>query len=141
MDYQQPPQQPPQSSVDQQPQQPGQNLGPKTSMGLDPNVAAALSYLCGWFTGLVFFLSEKDNDFVRFHALQSIITFGILTVGFVFFFVLGLLIPLLPWLAEIGLCFVWFICLVLLAIKAFQGERFHFPIIGDIAEKYVNKVG
>ena len=55
------------------------NLG-TTSTGIQPNVAALLSYLLGWVTGLIFFLIEKDNKFVRFHAMQSIIVFGALTV-------------------------------------------------------------
>jgi uncharacterized membrane protein len=144
MDYQQPPQEPPQSSSDQQ--QPGaQNLGPKTSMGLDPNIAAALSYLCGWLTGLVFFLAEKDNNFVRFHALQSIITFGALTVLSIGLTIVGMLpIPgtgVLSFVGHIGIMIIGFVAWVILMIKGYQGERFHFPIVGDIAEKNMNKVG
>jgi uncharacterized membrane protein len=45
---------------------------PKTSIGLDQNIAGALCYLFGWVTGLVFYLIEKDNSFVRYHAMQSI---------------------------------------------------------------------
>lgn len=143
MDYQQPPQQPPQSSFDQQ-QPGGQNLGPKTSMGLDPNIAGALSYVCGWLTGLVFFLAEKDNNFVRFHALQSIITFGALTVLSVGLTILGMLpIPgtsVLSFVGHIGIMIVGFVAWVILMIKAYQGERFHLPFVGDMAEKNVNKV-
>ncbi len=50
-------------------------LGP-SSMGMQPNVAAGLSYVLGWVTGLIFFLIEKQNRFVRFHAMQSILFFG-----------------------------------------------------------------
>ena len=52
----------------------GKDLG-KTSVGLQANVAGLLCYLVGWITGLIFFLIEKENKFVRFHALQSLITF------------------------------------------------------------------
>jgi hypothetical protein len=48
----------------------------KASTGLEPNVAGLLCYLVGWITGLVFILIEKENQFVRFHAMQSIIIFG-----------------------------------------------------------------
>ena len=64
------------SQIDQEPGQGG------SSMNMSPTTAAALSYVLGWITGLIFFLSEKQNKFVRFHAMQSIITFGSLTVLF-----------------------------------------------------------
>ena len=54
-------------------------LGP-TSMGMQPNVEAGLSYVLTWVTGLIFFLMEKQNRFVRFHAMQSILFFGGITV-------------------------------------------------------------
>lgn len=48
---------------------------PKSSggTGLEPNVAALLAYLFGWLGGLIFYLIEKDNKFVRFAAMQSIL--------------------------------------------------------------------
>lgn len=106
-----------------------QELG-KSSTGLDANVAALLCYLVGLISGLVFFLIEKQNKFVRFHALQSLITFlafAVLNVvlGFV---TLGFAWPLLS-LAEL---IVW----VLLMVKGYQGEKFKLPVIGDIAEKH-----
>ena len=52
----------------------------KTSIGLNENVAGLLCYVLGWISGLVFLLIESENKFVRFHALQSIIVFGALTV-------------------------------------------------------------
>lgn len=115
----------------------------KTSTGMQANIAALVSYVAGWITGLIFFLLEKDNKFVRFHALQSIVVFGALSVlGIVlavfsqFFIIIHLyfmlrvlsLISTLIWLAALIL---W----ILLMIKAYQGERFKLPIAGDIAEK------
>ena len=103
----------------------------KTSTGMQPNVAALLSYLVGFITGIIFYLIEKDNKFVRFHAMQSIVVFGGL-------FVLGLILAVVPvigwglmpilWIVEVVL---W----ILLMIKAYQGEMFKLPIAGDIAEK------
>ena len=55
----------------------------KTSTGLDANVAAALTYAIGWVTGLAFLVMEKDNRFVRFHAMQSTIVFATLSLGFI----------------------------------------------------------
>src|SRR5207247_9998156 len=82
--YQQPGYQPPQGGYQQGPygappsgaQSP---LGP-SSMGMQPNVAAGLSYVCGWVTGLISFVVEKQNRFVSFHAMHSILCFGGVTV-------------------------------------------------------------
>ncbi len=105
----------------------------KSSTGLDANLAAALSYLLGFITGIVFLLVEKENKFVRFHAMQSTITFAGL---FVVTVVLGA-IPILGWILSF---FLWLATLVLwlvLLIKAFQGEKFKLPIVGDVAERQV----
>ena len=109
----------------------------KCSSGMQPNVAACLSYVLGFVTGLIFYLTEKDNKFVRFHAMQSIVVFGSLVViNMVITFMLGMM---LPWamrgmisglIGIIGLIF-W----IVLMIKAYQGEYFKLPIAGDIAEK------
>ena len=103
----------------------------KTSTGMTQNLAGMLCYLAGWITGLIFFLIEKDNQFVRFHALQSIITFGGLTV---LFMVLGF-IPLIGWMLFPVLAIVQLVLWILLMVKAYQGEKFKLPVVGDMAEK------
>jgi uncharacterized membrane protein len=105
----------------------------KTSMGMDPNVAGFLSYLLGWVTGIIFFVLERDNKFVRFHALQSIVVFGILSL------VSGLIgwIPFLGWVVSGMLGVVAFILWIILMIKAYQGEKFKIIWAGDFAEKQV----
>lgn len=106
--------------------------GDKTSMGLEQNVAGLLSYVLGWITGLIFFLLEKDNRFVRFHAMQSIIVFGGLTV---ISLVIGV-IPFLGWLISSLLSILALILWILLMIKAYQGVWYKLPWVGDLAEKY-----
>jgi len=115
----------------------------KTSTGMQANVAALVCYVLGWVTGLIFFIIEKDNKFVRFHALQSIIVFGALTVlGIVvsIFFQIFMILRLyfmFQFLALI-LNLIWLAALILwivLMIKAYQGSSFKLPIAGDIAEK------
>ena len=104
-----------------------------TSCGMQPNVAALLSYLFGFLTGIIFFLIEKENKFVRFHAMQSIIVFG-------FFFILGVILPFIPVLGILVMPFLWIINIALwivLMIKAYKGEHFKLPVIGDMAEKNV----
>jgi uncharacterized membrane protein len=105
----------------------------KTSSGMNQNVAGLLCYVAGWITGLIFFLIEKENRFVRFHAMQSIITFGGLTVLFIG---LGMIpfvnLVLLPILGLVQLV-LW----IVLMVKAYQGQLFKLPVIGDMAEKNI----
>ena len=103
----------------------------KTSLGMNANLAALLSYVAGIITGLIFFLLEKENKFVRFHAMQSMLTFG-------FFFILNIILGFIP---VVGWSFIPLISLVQLAIwiilmvKAYQGEEFKLPVVGEIASK------
>jgi uncharacterized membrane protein len=105
----------------------------KTSTGIEPNVAGLLCYVLGWVTGLVFFILEKDNKFVRFHAMQSIITFGALTVvNFILMF-----IPIIGWIISWLIGVLAFILWIVLMIKAYQGQKYKLPWAGEIAEKQV----
>lgn len=109
---------------------------PRSGTGLDSNVAGLLCYVLGWITGLIFLLIEKDDDFVRFHAAQSIVVFGGLTIVQIIFSVFIFAVPGL-WF------FYWIIGLVglalwiLLIVKAYQGEEYHLPVAGDIADNWV----
>lgn len=111
---------------------------------LEPNQAGLLCYVLGWITGLIFLLMvEEDNKFVRFHALQSIIFTGALTLMSVVismiqavtpFVVTGILgtVSMLMWL--IGFAF-W----VVVMFKAYQDETFKLPLFGKLAVKYTGK--
>jgi uncharacterized membrane protein len=99
--------------------------------GLPRNTAAALAYVLGWLTGIIFLLIEKDK-FVRFHAMQSIITFGLLTV---FSFV-----PVIGWILSPLVMIVGFILWLVLIFKAYQGEEFKLPWIGDFAQNQVGNI-
>jgi uncharacterized membrane protein len=103
----------------------------KTSSGLQANVAGLLAYLLGVITGIIFYLIEKDNKFVRFHAMQSIVVFGaLLVISSVLWIVPFIGVTLLPIISLAGLI-LW----IILMVKAYQGEYFKLPIAGDIAEK------
>ncbi len=104
----------------------------KSSTGMEENVAALLSYVLGWVTGLIFFLIEKESKFVKFHAMQSIITFGGLTILYYIF----MLIPFLGWALNAILGILGLVLWILLMIKAYQGAKFKLPFIGDLAEKW-----
>ena len=103
----------------------------KASIGMEANLAALLSYLLGFITGIVFYVLEKENKFVRFHSLQSILIFGIFFVASI---AVGI-IPILGWIVASIINLVGIILWIILMIKAYQGEYFKLPIVGDIAEK------
>jgi len=117
----------------------------KSSLGMDANIAALLSYLLGWITGIIFWVVEKDSKFVKFHAMQSIVVFGAFTVlQIVVSVVQGILFMIVPVLAVIfGVIYslIWLaglVLLVILMLKAYQGETFKLPVAGDFAEKQVS---
>jgi uncharacterized membrane protein len=103
----------------------------KTSTGLDENVAGLLCYVVGWITGLVFILIEKENKFVRFHAVQSIIVFGILTLASIVIRWIPIIGWVIGWLIGILAVVLW----IVLMVKAYQGEKYKLPWAGDLAEK------
>ena len=100
-----------------------------TVSGLPENTAAALCYSVGWVTGLIFFLIEKDNKKIRFHALQSIVVFGL---------VQGLsLVPVIGWTLSPILTIIGFVLWLVLIFKTYNGENFDLPVISDWVKKQV----
>ncbi len=102
----------------------------ESSTGLDPKVGGLLCYLLGVITGIVFLVIEQEDEFVRFHAYQSTATFGVLFVLSIAFAWL----PLVGWLGQLLLGPVSLILWIVLMVKAYQGERFKLPVVGDWAE-------
>jgi uncharacterized membrane protein len=123
--------------------------GGKSALGLDGNVTALIGYLVG-IVALVLIFIEKDNKFVRFHAIQSvvfhigtfIVIFAVWIVGGIvaavlgqissIFGIIGVLIYLLGLLLWLG----WLGGMIYGAIKSFQGQMFKYPIFGNLAEKW-----
>jgi uncharacterized membrane protein len=112
----------------------------KTSSGLQENVASFLCYLFTWLSGVIFLLVEPANKNVRFHAIQSIcftVAAGVLSI---LVFILALILAILvSWLATIlWLAFglLVFIVWILLMVRAYQGQQWRLPIIGDMAAKW-----
>ncbi len=111
------------------------NKTTKTALGISENIEGLLCYVLGFITGVVFLVLEKENKFVRFHAMQSLATFLVL---FVISTVIG-------WIPFIGLIISFLIGILglilwlLLMYKAFKGERFKLPLVGDFAEKQISK--
>jgi uncharacterized membrane protein len=127
-----------------------QNMsGGKTALGLDTNVGALLTYLpvCGisLIYSIIVLVTEKENRLMRFHAFQSLLLLGVLIVGcvgitiisVVLAFVsstLSMLFGLLMWLVLLGVIGA----MVFMCIKAYQGEKFKLPVVGDMADKWAN---
>jgi uncharacterized membrane protein len=126
----------------------------KSSTGLDENVASLLAYLFQWLGGLIFFLIEKDSRLVRFHAMQSILLSGVFWVGLIGLWILsfvlalilgqisgflGSIVWLLMTLVELVFAAACLIGVVLCMIKAYQGQYFKLPVLGNFAEKFSQK--
>ena len=113
-----------------------QNKGekkPQAISDLGENVRGALCYFLGFISGAFFLFTEKENKFVRFHAMQSTITFGVLfLVSFV---------PVLGWVLSVFLIPLSLLLWLFLMYKAYQGEKFKLPVIGDLAEQQAEKFG
>jgi uncharacterized membrane protein len=109
---------------------------------MQENVAGMLCYSLGWVTGLIFFFLDK-RPFVRWHAAQSIVTFGalhIISILFSIFFAGSLFASPWSWsgwglffllhrLLDLLALILWIVCMV----RAYKGERFKLPLAGDIA--------
>jgi uncharacterized membrane protein len=108
-----------------------------TSTGLPPRDAGLLCYIGGWITGIIFLVIEQKNRWVRFHAAQSIVVFGTITVAIV----------ILGWIPIIGnalatiISIIGFILWIVLMVKAHKGERYKVVWAGDIAERMVAPSG
>jgi uncharacterized membrane protein len=119
-----------------------------TTTGLPSNVAAALACI-PLIGGLVFYILEKHDQFVRFYAMQSIIFGG---VWFLFnlaswiLHVIFAVIPIVGWalagfwifvsaLVHLGL----FVIMIIAMVKAFSGVRWDIPYIGPIARKQIGE--
>lgn len=129
------------------------SAGGEVAGGLEPNIAGALAYLFGVVTGLIFFLIEEDDQFVRFHAAQSMVVFGGLFVAFMVYYVingvitaalftgggffvwsiLSLILSLIWLVLALGSLGLW----LYLMVKAYQGETPEIPIAAGVAKGLV----
>lgn len=108
-------------------------MAAKTGMDLPKNTAGALSYVLGPVTGIIFLVISKDN-FVRFHAMQSIVVFlGLFILQWVLTFTI-ILLPLVPLLTIVG-----FVLWLMLIYKAWKGEEWEVPVVGAYARKFMKK--
>jgi len=107
----------------------------ESSTGLSANVAGLLCYVLTWVTGIIFVVLEKKSTFVKFHAWQSIMTFGVLTVAELIL----AWIPFVGWILSILIGILMFVLWIILMIQAGTGKMWKVPLAGDWAEKQANK--
>ncbi|MBN4064966.1 DUF4870 domain-containing protein [Dehalococcoides mccartyi] len=103
---------------------------PKTNLGTTQNVAGLLAYVLMWLTGIIFLLTEKENDFVRFHAMQSIVIFVPLTIASMIVGFLPIIGGLVGVILQITTIIIW----LFMMYQAFQGNRYKLPYAGEFAE-------
>jgi len=132
--------------------------GGKTSLGLDSNVGAMLCYIgniiccAGVILSVIFLVTEKENRFVKFHAVQNLFLLAASFVIGMIIAVLGIVLRVVfgmadlgffAWLIIIGLrfliLFVFLVIWLIVGIKAYGGQWYKLPFIGDLAWNMVGK--
>lgn len=118
----------------------------KTTLGINEHIEGALCYVLGFVTGLIFLIIERENKFVRFHALQSIATFLPLLIivseieRVILSPTIGFSLTIFGILIYVGiLSAIWVLIgllWILLIYKASRGEKYKLPVVGKIAERY-----
>jgi len=113
-----------------------------TSTGLTPRTGATLAYLAWWMTGLLFWVLEREDRFVRFHAAQALTVFGALSLAIAALLVLAaaslsfLPAAFTPLLTAAGVTWVSGVALWVVAMwKAANGEAFRIPLAAGWADR------
>ncbi len=111
----------------------------KSSTGMEPKIAILLAYLFGWLGGLIIWILEKENKFVKWNALQALILgileaiIGILILIFGWIPIIGWIFVVIAWLAIIGILVLAIIAIV----SGFQGKTYRIPMgISTLTDKY-----
>ena len=127
---------------------PGASPSP-ASTGLPSNVAAALACI-PLIGGLIFYILEKHDQFVRFYAMQSIIFGGIWFLFNIISHIISAILWSIPvvnvffgplWafvsaIVQLGLLVI----MVIAMVKAFSGVRWDIPLVGPMARKQTGDV-
>lgn len=118
---------------------------PVSMPGLQTNVAAALCYLLGLLTGVVFLVLApyNQNSTIRFHAFQSIF---VSIAWFVIWIVIGIVESAMPFgvhfmvaLLSGVVSLIGFLGWLFLMWKAYQGEKIVLPVVGPLAEQQAGR--
>lgn len=126
-----------------------QNMNGKTALGLDTNIGSMICYLniclpIGLIYSIIVLVTDNTNKSPRFHAYQSLLFTGaIFIISVILSIVMGIFGVVtrsfgvsFGFNGLLSLLFVGFS--VFLAFKAYQGDLFRLPVIGDLADKWSN---
>ena len=123
------------------------NTGKAALGGLDGNLAALLGYII-WIVALISLLMEKENRFVKFHAIQSLLLHAAAVIVFIalviLLTILGIMLAFaglgalgaILWLLYMAVVVAYIAALIYSAVKAYNGVEFKLPVIGNMAEKW-----
>jgi len=130
----------------------------KSALGMDGNLAAALGYPIG-IIAIISLIMEKENRFVKFHALQSLLLHVAFIVVAIAVWIIGIVLLIAGMAASaatnsgaagglVGMLFglIWLVVivayvggLIFAAVKSYGGNYFKLPVIGNMADKFANK--
>jgi uncharacterized membrane protein len=130
----------------------------KSAIGIDGNLAAALGYPIG-ILAIICLIMDKENRFVKFHALQSILLHVAFIIIIIAVWILGVILLFagiaasaatnngaLGGLMSMLFGLIWLVVvvaylggLIFAAVKAYGGNEFKLPLVGNMAEKFANK--
>jgi uncharacterized membrane protein len=122
----------------------------KSALGLDPNVAAGLAYipicLVGIVMSIIIIATDKTNKLARFHAFQSLLLAGAYIVLYlVVLAIVGITAAMDSGILTMFASLLWFVVIIgflvaviFCCVKAFQGQIFKLPVIGEMADKWSN---
>ena len=107
----------------------------KSKLNIDPKLASTLCYLFACVSGIIFLIIETENRQVRFHALQSLLTFGILAILSVGSAVLMIFTNFAVFqLANVVVYLGQFVLWLVLVVRTYQGQTIFLPFVGKIAQ-------
>ncbi len=139
----QPPNYPPPGG--QQPGYPPPGYQPPAASGIDKKTGAMLSYLLWWITGIIFLFVGKNDPDVKFHAAQSTIFFGSISVIDIvlrivggFSLGLGILLGFISFVIWVFGVVIWIMCLV--RANSLGGQRFELPLVGGVVTPYAEQL-
>ena len=125
----------------------------KSTLGLDANITALLGYII-WILALIALIMEKENRFVRFHAIQSLLYHAAIIVVVFALMIIGIFLGIAGAVAgqaggAIGGLFggliglIWMVVflaylvgLIYAAVQAYGGKWFKLPLVGNMADKW-----
>jgi len=125
----------------------------KSALGLDANITALLGYII-WIIALIALIMEKENRFVRFHSIQSLLYHAAIIVVMIALGIIGMFLGVASAVAgssggAIGGLFggliglIWMVVflaylagLIYAAVQAYGGKWFKLPMVGNMAEKW-----